>query len=108
MLSFYICLPHMTIIWCMVPEISSVADIIFCHFGLFFALLYPYSSNNPENQKFKKMNRNPGDIILHMSNINKNHMMYDYWDMECNRQNFFLILDHFLPFYPSPLNNPKN
>ena len=38
-LSFYTCAPWMTIIWCMVPEISSVADIFFCHFGQFFALL---------------------------------------------------------------------
>ena len=31
----------MTIIWCMVLEISSVTDIFFCHLGLFFALLPP-------------------------------------------------------------------
>ena len=34
-LSFYICVPEMTIIWGMVPEISSVMDRIICHFGLF-------------------------------------------------------------------------
>ena len=28
-----------TIIWCMVPDIWSMTDIIFCHSGLFFALL---------------------------------------------------------------------
>ena len=26
-------------------------------------------------------------------------MMYGSWDMECNGE-FFVILDHFLPFYP--------
>ena len=31
--------------------------------------------------------------------------MYDSWDIECDRQ-FFVILDHFLHFYP--LKNPKN
>ena len=36
----YTSVPQMTTIWCMVPEISSVADIIFCHFGLFSALLH--------------------------------------------------------------------
>ena len=47
-----------------------------------------------------------GDIIiLHMSNINDNHMMYGSWDIEHDRQDF-VILDHFLPFYPP--NNPKN
>ena len=39
MLSFYTFAPSLTIIWCMVPEIWSVTDIIFCHSGLFFALL---------------------------------------------------------------------
>ena len=34
-ISFYTCVLQM-IIWCMVPEISSTTDIIFCHFGLFF------------------------------------------------------------------------
>ena len=40
-LSFYTCVPQMTIISCMVPEISSATDSIFCHFGLVFALLPP-------------------------------------------------------------------
>ena len=30
-------------IWCMLPEIRSVTDIIFCHFGPYFALLTHYS-----------------------------------------------------------------
>ena len=33
-------------------------------------------------------------------------MMYGSWDMKCNRQNFFVILGHFLPFYP-PLTAQK-
>ena len=40
-LSFYIYIPQMMIIWCMVPEIQSLTGSIFCHFGLFFALLPP-------------------------------------------------------------------
>ena len=38
-LSFYTCIPQMMIKWCMVPEIWSTTDKIFCHFELFFALL---------------------------------------------------------------------
>ena len=34
------------------------------------------------------------------------HKIYDSWDMKCNRQNIFVILGHFLPFYPP--NSPKN
>ena len=30
MSSFYICVPKITIIWCMLPEIWSATDIIFC------------------------------------------------------------------------------
>ena len=40
-LSFYKCVPQMTVIWCMVPEIWSATDRISCHFGPFFALLPP-------------------------------------------------------------------
>ena len=75
----------------------------FCHFGPFFALLLP---NNLKNQNFEKMKKTPGDIIiLHMCTINDNHIMYDSWDTERNKQ-FFVILDYFLPFYPPK--NPKD
>ena len=39
MWSFYTCIPKIMIIWCMFPEIWSVTDIIFCHFGRFFCTL---------------------------------------------------------------------
>ena len=59
----------------MIPQIWRAMDIIFCHFGPFFALLPVY--NNPKNQNFEKMKKRPGDIIiLHMCTINDNHMMY--------------------------------
>ena len=40
-LSLYPWIPKITIIKCMVPEISSTVDRSFCHFGPFFALLPP-------------------------------------------------------------------
>ena len=56
----------------MVPELWSAR--MFCHFGSFFALLTP---KDQEKQNFEKMKKVPGDIIiLHMSTINDNHMMY--------------------------------
>ena len=58
---FYTCIPQMMVIWCIVPEIWSMTDRIFCHFRLFFALLPP---NNPENQNFEKMKKNTQDIII--------------------------------------------
>ena len=60
-----------------------------------------------ENQNFEIMKKTPdGIIILHMSTIKNNHTMYGSWDMRCDRQNYFVILDQLLSFYPS--NNPKN
>ena len=65
----------------MVPEIRSATDRIFCHYGPFFAL-YP-----------------PQDIIiLQMSTINDNHMMYGSWDMERDGQNFLSLWTIFCPF----------
>ena len=48
----------------------------------------------------------PEDItILHLCTENLNDMIYSSWDIKCNRQ-ILLIMDHFLPFYPT--NSPKN
>ena len=65
-----------------------------------------YPTIDPENQNFEKMKKLEDIIILQIFTINDSHMMYDFSDIECNRQNIFVILDHFLPFY-SPT-NPKN
>ena len=89
----------------MVPEIWSVWQTEL--FDILDSFLPFYHPNNPKKQKFEKMKKAPGDIIiLHKCTINDNHMMYGSWDTKFYKQNFFVILDHFLPFYPS--NNPKN
>ena len=59
--SFYICVPKITIIWCMLPEIW-VQLTIFCHFGSIFALLPHYW---PQKLKIEKMKiKSPGHIII--------------------------------------------
>ena len=76
-LSFYTCEPQLTITLCIVSEISSATD------GTFW----------------KKRTKSPGDIInIHICTINKNHMIYDYWNMECNWQIFFSVWIIFCPF----------
>ena len=60
-LSFYTCVPQLTIICCMVPEISSATRQFFVILGYFLPF---YSPNNPENQNFEKMKKSPGDIIM--------------------------------------------
>ena len=80
----------------------------FSHFGPFFALYTPSPPNNPKNQNFQKLKKHPRDIIiLHKCTINDNHIIYGSWDINCNRPIFFVILGHFLPFYPPPLTAPK-
>ena len=101
----------MKIIWCMLLEIWSMTDIIFSHFGPFFALLPP---NNPENQNFERWKKCQEISLFHTSipqidPKNKNfkpflktwryypityvyhkwrYLMYDSWDMKHDRQNF--------------------
>ena len=91
-------------------------DVWFLRYGaqqteFFFFILDPflpfYPTNNLKNKNFEKRKKAPGDtIILQLHTINDIHMMYGSSDMEHNGQNFFFILDSFLPFYPT--NNPKN
>ena len=67
-LSFYICVPQMTIMWYMVPDIWSTTDWIFCHLDYSLPFYHP----NTENQNFEKMKKLPEDIIiLHMCTINE-------------------------------------
>ena len=83
-------------------------EIISCLTEFFVTIPFP---NNPENQNFEKMKKTPEDIIiLHMSTINQNHMMYDSYEIWSMRDR---ICSHFWPFFAlllplSPLNNPKN
>ena len=82
--------------WCMVPDISSTADRIFCHFGLFLALLPPTIQKINILKKSKKAQ---GDIIIsHMCTINGNHLIYDSWGINCNRQIFLSSLAISCPF----------
>ena len=94
---FYTCVPRMTIIWCIVPEISSVTNKIFCHFGHFF----PFTPLTTWKIKIlKKWKRHLGDIIiLHKCTINDNHMMFGSWDMEHDGQNFLSFWTIFCLFY---------
>ena len=83
-LSFYICVPQMTIMWYTVPDIRSTTDWIFCH--LDYSL--PFYPPNTENQNFEKMKKLPEDvIILHICTINENLMMYCSWDMSTWEKN---------------------
>ena len=86
----------MTITWSMVPEIWSMTDKIFLSFGLFLRF---YPPNNRKNQHFEKIKIKSGDIImLHMCTINDIHMMYGFWDIKCDKQNFLSFWTVVCPF----------
>ena len=72
------------------------------NFLSFWTIFCPFTPLWTQKIKIlEKWKKTPEDIIiLQICTINDSHMMYDSWDMESNRQNFFVILDHFLTFYP--------
>ena len=117
-LSFYICVPQMTIMWYMVPDIWSTTDWIFCH--LDYSL--PFYPPNTENQNFEKMKKLPEDIIiLHMCTINEKSwcIVPEIWAREKKTPGDIIILimacsrcNSFVSFwaiiYPfTPLKSPK-
>ena len=76
---------------------------IFCHFGLFLPFQPP---DNPENQNFK-IEKN-SCRYYHFTHLHHKCQSYDVWFLSNGVQQaeFFIILDHFLPFYPP--NKPIN
>ena len=59
-----------------------------------------YSPNSLKNQNFKNMKKMSGDIIiLHMCNKIYDRIMYGFWDMVCDRCNFYFSFSAvFCPF----------
>ena len=58
-----------------------------------------YPTIDSQNQNLEKMKKPAEDFItLQMCIINDSHMMYDFWHMECNRQNFLSFWTIFCPF----------
>ena len=82
----------------MPTQIWSVTDIIFSHYRPFFALLphyWTHKSKFSKNEIKKKKNTWRYHHFTHV--YHKWHMIYGSWDIKCN---FFVILGHFLPFFP--------
>ena len=94
--SFHTSVPEMTIILCMIPEIWSATDRIFCHFRPFFALL-------PKTQNFE-IKKPPEDIIIfHKCTKNHDHMHKIWCVMDV------IVIFNFGIFFALLLpNSPKN
>ena len=115
MSSFYICVPKI-MIWCMLPEIWSITDIIFYHFRSIFVVSAP---ENPGNQNFEKMKKkkkkkkkNPLEISSFYTSVPKIKIIcstvLEIWCM------MDVIIFHFGLFFalsfplPPTSNCPKN
>ena len=97
----------MKIIW-MVPEIWSATDKMFCHLGLFLPF---YPTNDPEIQNFEKLKKRKTKTktrrYYNFTNVYHKWQWYDLWFLRFGawQPDFFVILDHFSPFYTP---NTKN
>ena len=97
-LSFYICLPQMTIIWCKVPEIWSTTGKVFSHFGPFFVLLL-------KNQNFEKKEK---AWSHHLTLVYHKWQSHDVvWFLRYKLQWTGLFGEYFLPFR-APAKNLEN
>ena len=95
--SFYNCVPQITIIWCIVPKLWSMADRIFCHLGQLFILLPLWQP--------KKSYRYPHFTQSVKKKKNDNHMLHCCWDTTHD----IIFIFHFgLLFTLLPPNDPKN
>ena len=56
----------------------------------FRAIFCPFTTQTAQNMIIsKKWKQMPGDIIiLHMSTINQDHMLYGSWDVKCKGKSF--------------------
>ena len=77
------------------------------NYGSFFAFLIPntFPLKTPKITIFKKWTKLLGISSFYMCTKNHNHLMHDFWAMECDRQ----IFCHFGPFFPfQPPENPED
>ena len=80
-------------------DMERVTDSSFCYFGMFFCPFTPLTTR--KIKIFKKWKKKPGDIIiLHMSKINDNNMMYGSWNIERDGHNFLSFWTIFYTFTP--------
>ena len=94
---FYTCVPKITIIWCMLPEIWSATDNFLSFWAIFSLLPFCW----PWKLKFGKNVKNTCRCYpFSRVHLIEGHMMYVSWDIRHGR-----IFCHFLPF--DPPNNPK-
>ena len=98
---FFTCVPQTTIIWCMVPE-NGARQTEFLSFWTSFCLFTPLTTQ--KTKILKKWKKRLEILSLYKGS----RKSYNVWFLRhgARQTEFFLILDHFLPF--CTLNNPKS
>ena len=74
---------------CIAPEMLSMTDRLFCHFGPFFALLsHPTPKyNNRKYQNFEKIKNN--SRYYHFTHVYQKVQSYDVWFLRAQQTEFF-------------------
>ena len=98
--SFYTSVPKiMIMLYCSLDMVCNGCNCYFSFWAIFAFL---------PHQNLRTIKKTPGDIIiLHRCTINDNHMMYGYWDMERDGQNFLSFWTIFCTFIPLTTQNIK-
>ena len=88
----------------MLPEIWSVTDMIYCHFGPFFC---PFTPLLTSKIKIWKKCKTMLDISIYtcVPSINEDHMILGSWDIRCN--SFISFLAIFFPLTLLPTQKIK-
>ena len=105
MSSFCTCVPKIMTIRCMLPDIWSARDIIFCHFGPFFALLPHYWLRK------LKFGKNIKKIWRYFPFSHVHHkwcIMYGSWDIRHDVQSFSSFSTIFCPLTLVTIRETKN
>ena len=79
----------------------GVTDRIFCHFRPFFIVLPPYHLLPPPLMTSKiKILKKKTKTKNEKNDQRYNHMIYDCWNIRCDRQKFLSFWTIFCPFSP--------
>ena len=97
-LSLWTCVPYRKIILCMVSEIWSVMDRIFCHFRIFFC---PFTPLTTWKIKLLKKWKNTWSYY-HFTHVYQKWQPYNVWFLRhgADRHNFLSFWTIFCPFTP--------
>ena len=92
----YTCVPKITIMWCMLPEIWNTTDLIFLSFWAISCTFTPLLT--PKIKIWSKfLKKSWWYYSLHMRTINEDNMMNHSWDIRHDKLSFLSFWVIFCP-----------